>query len=259
MSPRTTVSSRAAVRRSSASSRDRSVRDDLGEHRVEPAGDLVAARHAGVDADPRPGRPAQLLDPPGRRQEPALRILGVQADLDRMARCRYVGLREPERLPGGDPQLVLDEVAPGHQLGDRMLDLEARVHLEEDGFAAVVDEELARSGAHVPDRARERERSLAQPPAEGRVDRRRRGLLEHLLVPPLDRAVALAEVDAVAVGVEQHLDLDVARPLEEALEDQAAVAEGRGRLAAGGGERIAQPIRVPHDPHALCRRRLRPA
>ena len=89
-----------------------------------------------------------------------------------MTRCRHVGLLEPERLPGRNPQLVLDEVAPGHQLGDRMLDLQPGVHLEEDGFAAVVDEEFARAGADVPDGARERERRLAQPPAQCRVDGR---------------------------------------------------------------------------------------
>ena len=43
----------------------------------------------------------------------------------------------------------------------------------------------------------------------------------------LERAVALAEVDARAVCVEQDLDLDVARALDEALEDEAIVAEGR--------------------------------
>ena len=48
---------------------------------------------------------------------------------------------------------------------------------------------------------------------------------------PLDRAVALAEVDAVAGGIEQDLDLDVARALEEPLEDDAVVAERRLRLA----------------------------
>lgn len=36
-----------------------------------------------------------------------------------------------------------------------------------------------------------------------------RRLLQHFLVPPLDGAVALVEVDRVAVGVGKHLDLDV--------------------------------------------------
>ena len=48
----------------------------------------------------------------------------------------------------------------------------------------------------------------------GRGARRRRGrgrLLEELLVPPLNRAVALAEMNDVAVGVGEHLHLDVPR------------------------------------------------
>ena len=46
----------------------------------------------------------------------------------------------------------------------------------------------------------------------------------------LDRAVALAEVDAVAVLVGEHLDLDVARVLDVLLDVDVAVLEGGGRL-----------------------------
>ena len=61
----------------------------------------------------------------------------------------------------------------------------------------------------------------------------RRRLLDQLLVAALDRAVALAEVDHVAVLVAQDLDLDVARPLDELLEVDARVAErGRGLVPA---------------------------
>ena len=89
-----------------------------------------------------------------------------------MTCCRHVGLPEPERLPRRNSQLVLNEIAPGHQLGDRMLDLQPGVHLEKDGFAAVVDKEFARAGADIPHGARERERRLAQLPAQRRVDGR---------------------------------------------------------------------------------------
>ena len=81
-----------------------------------------------------------------------------------------------------------------------MLDLEPRVHLEEGRLRRVVDEELAGPGTDVADRAGERQRGLAEPLAERGVDRRRRRLLEDLLVAALDRAVAFAEVDAVAVA-----------------------------------------------------------
>jgi hypothetical protein len=36
-----------------------------------------------------------------------------------------------QRLAGGDAQLPLDQVEPGDHLGDRVLDLQARVHLHE--------------------------------------------------------------------------------------------------------------------------------
>ena len=36
-----------------------------------------------------------------------------------------------QRLAGGDPQLPFDQVDAGDHLGDRMLDLQPRVHLHE--------------------------------------------------------------------------------------------------------------------------------
>ena len=87
--------------------------------------------------------------------------------------------------------------------------------------------------------------------AQLRRDRRRRRLLDDLLVPPLGAAVALAEVDARAVRVEQHLTSTWRDPLEEALEDEPVVAERRARLAA---RRPAprQAVGVGDDAHALA-------
>ena len=138
----------------------RAVGDDLGQHRVEAARDLVPVRDAGVDPDAVAARPAEVLEPSGRRQEPVLGILGVQPDLDGVADDGDVGLVEPERLAGRDAQLVGDEVPPGDELGDGMLDLEPRVHLEERDGAALVDEELAGPGPDVADRA-----APARPPS----------------------------------------------------------------------------------------------
>ena len=79
---------------------------------------------------------------------------------------------EPERLAGRDPELVRDQVATGHQLGHRVLDLETRVHLEEGRDASVVDQELARAGVHVADGAGEAQGGHAQPVAEVGIDGR---------------------------------------------------------------------------------------
>jgi hypothetical protein len=50
--------------------------------------------------------------------------------------------------------------------------------------------------------------------------------LDHLLVAALHRAVALAQIDRVAVLVGEHLDFDVARVLEELLHVHRGVVEG---------------------------------
>ena len=144
---------------------------------------------------------------------------------------------ERQRLALGDVELPRDEIDAVDHLGDRVLDLQARVHLEEVEAAVGAEQELARAGADVVDRARGGDRGRAHPRAQLGGDDRRRRLLDHLLVAALDRAVALAEVDDVAVRVAEHLDLDVARPLDRLLEVDGAVAERGGRLAARAVER----------------------
>ncbi len=250
--PSTAVPSSAAASRSSASARvgpQAMILASIGSKRPPISVPVV---DPGVDPDPVAGRPAQRLDAPGLRQEPGLGILGVEADLDRVSGDHDVVLSEPERLPGGDAQLVGDEVPSGHELRDGMLDLEPRVHLEERRRPAVVDEELAGAGTHVPDGRREGERRVAQPGAQGGIDAGRRRLLEHLLVPPLDRAVALAEMDAVPLRIEEDLDLDVAAAFDQPLEDEPVVAEGRGRLPPSGREGIGQRGGVADRAHALA-------
>ena len=131
---------------------------------------------------------------PGLRQKIALGILGVEPRLDRMAGRRQILLAPRQRLAGGDPQLPLDEIEPGHRLGHRMLDLEPRVHLDEIELAALGDE-LDGAGADIADRAGGGDRRLGHRPAPFGVEPGRRRFLDHLLMAALDRAVALEEMD----------------------------------------------------------------
>ena len=55
------------------------------------------------------------------------------------------------------------------------------------------------------------------------VDERRRRLLEHLLLPPLRAALALAAVDHLALAVAEDLHLDVQRARDELLDEDAGV------------------------------------
>ena len=112
-------------------------------------------------------------------------------------------------------------IASGH----RMLDLQPRIHLHEVEARRPVGDELHRPRADVADGARRRTRGLPHAAAAGGVHAGRGCFLDDFLVPALHRAVALEEVDHVAMRVGEHLDLDVTRPWS----DSARSARGHRR------------------------------
>ena len=63
-----------------------------------------------------------------------------------------LGVIERQRLAGGDLDLLAHEIEAGDQLGHRVLDLEARVHLHEVEAAVGVEQELERADVRVADR-----------------------------------------------------------------------------------------------------------
>ena len=175
-----------------------------------------------------------------------------------MAAQPDVLLAHRERLAGRDPHLLADEVDPRHLLGDRVLDLDARVHLHEVVVAGGSQEALDRPRGAVAGRPRGIDRDPADPLPQLLVDGGRRRLLDQLLVAALDRAVALAEMDHVPVAVRQHLHLDVARILEIPLDVHPPVGEVLLTLALGGLERPLGLLRRPRPASSPCRRRPRP-
>ena len=76
--------------------------------------------------------------------------------------------------------------------------------------------------------------------------------LEQLLMAALDRALALAEVDDGAVMIAEHLELDVARPLDVLLDVDVADAERRFGLALRRLERLAQLVWRADHAHAAA-------
>jgi hypothetical protein len=70
-------------------------------------------------------------------------------------------------------------------------------------------------------------------------------------VAALDRALALEEVDELAVAVSEHLHLDVPDPFEVRLDEHTLVAEGALRLALGRRDRLVEVLAIPDDPHPL--------
>ena len=134
-----------------------------------------------------------------------------------------------------------------------VLDLHARVHLEE-----VEACPWRRRGTRTCPRRRSRRpwppRTPPRPsaPASSAVDAVRRRLLDHLLVSALDRALALEEVDDVAVRVAEHLDLDVARLLDELLDVDASRRRTRTWPRCARARRSAARPCVAHEAHALA-------
>ena len=185
-------------------------------------------------------RAAGELDPAkraGRRREVVLRILGVDAHLDRAAERLQIGLREAEPLTGCDTNLFFDQVDPVHHLGNRMLDLDAGVHLHEVDVGSV-DQKFERAGVGVLHGSRGGDRDIMQTVAHRRIQCGRRRFLDELLVRwLLHRTVAFAEVHDIAVLIAQHLHFDVPRGADQLLDVHAAIFERRFGFGRCGGKR----------------------
>src|SRR5699024_11606042 len=106
--------------------------------------------------------------------------------------------------------------------------------------------------AHVVQRAGGVSGRLTDALAGGLVEQCAGRLLDDLLVPALQRALAFAQVDDVAVRVGEDLHLDVPGGVHEALEEQGVVAEGAGGLPSRRLECGPQVRRGPDAPHALA-------
>ena len=94
-----------------------------------------------------------------------------------------------------------------------MFDLDPGVHFDEIEPPVLV-EELDGPDPDIAELAHGRGHDLADLAALLRVEDRGRAFLPNLLVAPLQRAVALAEMNGVAATVAEHLDLDVPRLFE---------------------------------------------
>ena len=139
---------------------------ELRQHRIVVARHL----HAGARA-PNRAAPTALPAAAAPRSRPSA---GAKPASGSSAQIRHSiawprwtrpSCAERQRQARRDPDLLLDDVDAGRELRDRMLDLEARVHLEEVESAALIDEELDRAGVRVADRGRDLQRRRAHPGA----------------------------------------------------------------------------------------------
>ena len=224
---------------------------NLGEHGVVVGGDVVAGKDMGVNADAEAAGEAQGGDAACRGREVAGGVTGGQANLDGVAVPLDIALAEGEFFALCDLDLPLDEVHARHHLRDGMLDLEAGVHLHKIKMAVGGDDELDGPGAGVARRFRGLDRRVADALADAGVEVGSGGLLDHLLVAlGLKGAVALAEVQDGPMLVGQNLDLNMAEGLDELLDVDVGIAEGRFGFKLGGLEDFGELFLVLDDADA---------
>src|SRR5690606_13182195 len=101
---------------------------------------------------------------------------------------------------------------------------------------ACIGNELDGAGAGIADGAGGPKGSFRDRNAHGLADAGGRRFLDHLLVAALGGAIALEEVNDVAMLVAEYLDLDMARRFHQLFDQHAAIAKGRLRLALGSHE-----------------------
>jgi hypothetical protein len=176
-------------------------------------------------------------------------VLRTKAHFDRVALESHFVLREGQQLALRDTQLPLDEIEPRNRLGDRVLDLQPRVHLHQEEVAAL-EQELHRARADISRRLRQLHRAAAHALAQQRVDGRTRRLFDDLLVAPLHRTIALPQVNAVPVRIGEHLHLDVARRQQRLLQQQLARPECRQRFRTCALDRRLQLRCIGDEAHA---------
>ena len=140
--------------------------DELGEHRIELRRRRIAQIAARIDSHARTGRLLVCGQHAGAARD--------DARLHRKAARRFDRglIGDPQsfqRLAGRDAKLRLDQVDARDLLGHGVLDLDARIALDEKMLAALgADQKLDRARIHVAGRARESDRVVQDASAEGR-------------------------------------------------------------------------------------------
>ena len=186
----------------------------------------------------------------GTGAEVPVGVLGVDPALHGAAPDRYVLLPHIQRQAGGNPKLLAHQIHPGDQLRDPVLHLDAGVHLHKVEILPV-HQEFHRPGPLIAHGLRRPDGGFSHGPSQGGAEAGGGGLLHQLLVPPLDGAVPVTQVDGMPLAVRQNLHLHMPGVQHQLLQVHLVVSKaGRGlRLGfgAGGGE-LARAVTAADAP-----------
>ena len=112
-------------------------------------------------------------------------------------------------------------------LGDGVLDLDARIDLDEiEGAGIGIHQEFDRTRTKVVGRLADLQCVAGEFLPLVVAEIRRRRTLDDLLIAPLDRAVAFIKMHDIAVTVAEQLHFHVAGPLHQLFQIDLVLAEG---------------------------------
>ena len=131
-----------------------------------------------------------------------------------------------------------------------MLDLNTRIHLDEIKVPLRIHQEFDRSRILILGRFGRSDRRFSHLFPQIRGQKRRRGLLNQLLMPTLNRAIALAQMHRLPVRIRQNLKLDVPRFLDVFLDVNLAVAERFFRFVPCDMVFLRKRNVIMRDPHS---------
>ena len=131
-------------------------------------------------------------------------------------------LPERQLFSSGNPQLQMHKVQAGDQFGYRVLHLKPGVHFQKIKVAFAIDQEFYGTGVGVPSR---------HTPAHFFIDDGGRRFFNDFLMAALHGALALTQINHVAVLVTKHLDFNVTRVLNEFLKVDFPIIERAQRFA----------------------------
>src|ERR1043166_605092 len=103
--------------------------------------------------DPDTSSPGSIIkfDPSWRGLKILSRIFGVNSALNRVQPWDGFGDMVRKGFAGRDANLFFHQVATINLLGDRVLDLNPRVHLDEIKLSILIDQKLDRAGILISD------------------------------------------------------------------------------------------------------------
>lgn len=182
-------------------------------------------------------------------------ILGGDTALDGETTSGDAVLGETKLLKSstsGNLDLGSDNVDTCNLLSNGVLNLDTGVDLNEVVAVLLVDKELRGTSVAVVNRLGELD-GIGQDSVAGLGGKvLGGGNLDDLLVTTLDGAVTLVQVDNVAVVVTKELDLNVLGLVEEALDENGAVAESALGLGGGTLEGLLQGSLIADDTHTTA-------